>query len=89
MQNRRSLPITEKFRWHLYSKPTHCEYPQRHEGEGQHGAHECHGDGHVDVSLQKQRPEVGSRASGAAAQHKQAQSDMETVKFYSNTQILL
>ena len=35
--------------------------------------------------MQEQRPEVGSRAAGAAAQHEQAQSAMETVKLYSDT----
>ena len=86
MQNWKSFPITEKFRWHLYSKPTHCEYPEWHEGEGQHGAHEGHGDGHVDVAVLEQGPEVRSGASWAAAEDKQTQSGGQGMKYLDSLQ---
>ena len=49
-------------------------YPEGHEAQGEHGAHEGHRDGHVDVSVQQQSPEVGSGASRATAQDKKTQS---------------
>ena len=58
---------------------THGKYPEWHEAEGQNCAHEGHGDGHVDVTVQEESPEVGPSSSRTAAQHEQSQSEMEII----------
>ena len=65
---------------------TQREYPERHEAECEHGAHEGHGDGHVDVAVQEQGPEVRSCASWAAAEDKQTQSGGQGMKYLDSLQ---
>ena len=59
---------------HLSDDWAEEEHPEGHHAKGSHRRHKRHRDGQVDVTAQQQCPEVGARAPGAAAKHKETQS---------------
>ena len=59
----------------LCEQRSHEEDPERHHAKCGHRGDKGHGDGEVDVPVEKQRPEVGTGASRTSAQHKETQSE--------------
>ncbi len=45
-----------------------------------HSADECHGDGEVEVTVEKDAPEVGASSSWTTAEHEEAQPEELVIK---------